>query len=110
MKTKVIFGNDSVRKAFDNLDLSKSEDKRLHNWLVRAFTDLEKDAFCGTQIPKKLIPKYYVLKFGLIDNLWKYNLPNAWRIIYTIKREKVIVISVILEWMNHTNYERRFGY
>ena len=57
-----------------------------------------------------LIPKEYFRKYGKLDNLWKYNLPNAWRLIYTIKTEEVVVLSVILEWMDHKNYERRFKY
>ncbi|MBI4145790.1 hypothetical protein HY489_00460, partial [Candidatus Woesearchaeota archaeon] len=62
---------------------------------------MEKNAFCGIQIPKRIIPKDYQLRFGKLENLWKYNLPNAWRLIYTIKRDKVVVLSIILEWMDY---------
>ncbi len=88
----------------------KTEDTQLYGWLVRAFEDLEKDAFSGIQIPKKLVPKEYELKYGKIDNLWKYNLPNAWRLIYTVKKGEVVVLSIILEWMTHKEYENRFKY
>ncbi len=43
-----------------------------------------------------MIPKEYIKKYK-IDNLWKYNLPNAWRLLYTIKGNEVMIVSVILE-------------
>ena len=110
MKSDIVFGNQRLKDSLDKLKNSKTEDKKLYEWIVRAFEDLEKDAFSGIQISKKLIPKEYTKKFGKLDNLWKYNLPNAWRLIYTIKNSQVVVISVILEWMDHKEYERRFKY
>ena len=110
MECRIVFADEKIKKAFEKLKGSKTEDSRLHDFLIRAFEDIEKDAFCGIQIPKKLIPKEYFKKYGRLDNLWKYNLPNAWRLIYTVKREEVIILGIILEWFDHKNYERRFGY
>lgn len=110
MKSKIIFGNEKLRSSFEKLKNSKTEDKKLYFWLVKAFEDLEKDVFCGIQISKRLIPKDYEVKFGKLDNLWKYNLPNAWRLIYTVKQNEVIILSIILEWMDHKTYGRRFNY
>lgn len=45
-----------------------------------------------------------------IENLWKYDLPNAWRLIYSIRGGKAVVISIILEWLSHKDYEKRFNY
>jgi len=110
MKSKIVFGDEKVKASFEKLKSSKTEDKGLYEWLTRAFEDLEENAFCGIQIPKRLIPKEYKRKFGKLDNLWKYNLPNAWRLIYTIKDGDVVVLSIILEWLDHKEYERRFNY
>ena len=110
MKSKIVFGNEKLKESFEKLKNSKTEDRRLYEWITRAFEDLENDAFCGIQILKKLIPKEYIIKFGELDNLWKYNLPNAWRLIYSVKKNEVVVLSVILEWMVHKDYERRFKY
>ncbi len=109
MKSKVVFADVTVKEAFDRLQDSRTEDQNLYRWLNRAFDDLSENAFCGIQIPKKLIPKTYLKKYS-IDNLWKYNLPNAWRLIYSVARDEVIVISIILEWLPHKEYERRFNY
>ena len=109
MKSNIKFADKKVVKSLEKLKNSKTEDKKLLDWLERAFEDLEKDAFCGIQIPKKLFPKEYVQKYDL-DNLWKYNLPNAWRLIYTVKNNEVCVLSIILEWMSHKDYEKKFKY
>ena len=108
--SEIKFGNETVKKAYQKLDSKRFQEKQLKQWLDRAFKDLEKNAFCGIQIPKRLMTKEYIVKFGRLDNIWKYNLPNAWRLIYTIKRGHVIVLSIILEWLNHSTYEKRFMY
>jgi Txe/YoeB family toxin of Txe-Axe toxin-antitoxin module len=109
MKSKVYFADEKIKVAFEKLKTSTTEDRKLYEWLSRAIDDLEKDAFSGIQIPKKLIPKAYIAKYE-IDNLWKYNLPNAWRLIYSVARDEIVVISIIIEWFDHKSYERRFGY
>lgn len=76
MKSQVFFASDKLGEVFDRLKQSRSEDKMLYEWINRAMNDLAGNAFCGIQLPKRLIPKEYVSKYG-IDNLWKYNLPNA---------------------------------
>ncbi len=109
MKSKIVFANEKLQNSLNKLKDSKTEDKKLHSFLERAFSDLESNPFCEIQIPKKLIPKDYLIKHET-DNLWKYNLPDAWRLLYTVKQGNVIVLSVILEWMNHKDYERKFKY
>lgn len=110
INSEIKFAGSEVKEAYLDLGDEKFEGKQLKEWLDRAFEDLQKNAFSGIQIPKRLIPKEYIEKYGEITNLWKYNLPNAWRLIYTIKRDEVIVLSVILEWMSHKDYEKRFNY
>ncbi|MBU3905355.1 MAG: type II toxin-antitoxin system YoeB family toxin [Nanoarchaeota archaeon] len=109
MKSVVKFADLKIKKAFEHLKQSKNEDKKLYDFIYRAINELEKDPFTGLHISKKLMPKLYVKKYNA-QNLWKYDLPNGWRLIYTIKRNEILIVSVILEWFNHKNYERRFGY
>ena len=110
MKSEIKFAEEKVKTSFESLKESKTEGKKLYEWIKRALDDLEENAFCGIQVPKRLIPKEYENKFGKIDNLWKYNLPNAWRLMYTIKGDKILVLSIILEWLPHKEYEKRFKY
>ena len=109
MKSEIKFADEKVKKNFEELQNSKTEDERIYKWICRAFEDLEENAFCGTRIPKKLIPKIYIEKYG-VDNLLKYDLPKAWRLIYSVANGQICVISIILEWMSHKDYERRFRY
>lgn len=110
IKSEIRFGDRNIKEAFLELGSKKLQEKQLKQWLERALEDIEKNAFCGIQIPKKLIPKEYHSRFGRLENLWKYNLPNAWRLIYTIKKDQIVVLSIILEWMDHTKYNRMFKY
>jgi Txe/YoeB family toxin of Txe-Axe toxin-antitoxin module len=81
----------------------------LHKFISRAIDDLKENPFCGIPIPKRLIPKIYIRKYG-INNLWKYNLPGAWRLLYSIAGNRVKIVAIILEWLSHKEYERRFKY
>ncbi len=109
VSVKVVFADEKLKQAFEKLKETRTEDRRLFAWLNRAFDDLKKDPFCGIQIQRRLIPKEYVRKHG-IDNLWKYDLPNAWRLVYSVAKHEVVILSIIIEWLDHKNYERRFGY
>lgn len=109
MRSIVNFCDDDLKAAFNELKDSKTEDQILYRWISRAIDDLEENAFCGTQIPKRLIPKEYVLKYG-VDNLWKYNFPKGWRLVYSVAGGEVCIITIILDWFNHKDYEKRFRY
>ena len=43
-------------------------------------------------------------------NLWIYNLRKDWRLLYSIGRDEIEVLAVILDWMNHKDYERLFKF
>jgi len=104
-----VFINPKVESEFDKLETGKFEDKKLHEYIERAIKDLKANPTCGIKIPSKLWPAEYVKNYG-VNNLWKYDLPNAWRLIYTIKTDNVQIINIILEWFDHKSYEKRFGY
>ena len=109
MKSNVYFAEDKLKQAYTQLEHSKTEDQQLHNWISKAINALANNAFSGTQIPKGLIPKVYLKKYR-IDNLWKYDLPKGWRLVYSVAKKEVCVITIILEWFSHKEYEKRFKY
>jgi len=109
LPSRVKFADERVKRAYYSLENGNTAERELFKWLTRAFGDLEENAFCGIQIQKGLIPKSYLKKYN-VDNLWKYDLPKSWRLLYSVRRDEVIVISIILEWLPHKEYERRFGY
>lgn len=105
----VAFADEKLRKAFDELKSGKFEDKQLASEIDGAMDALKLDPFSGVKIERRLWPKEYIKKYN-IDNLRKYNLRNGWRLMYTISGDSVEVISIVLEWLDHKGYERRFGY
>ena len=63
----------------------------------------------GQKIQKKLWPMFYVQKYG-ISNLWRLRLDDSWSMVYTIIGEQVRIVTVILEVLDHKEYDKRFGY
>lgn len=109
IKSEVKFVNDSVKETFLKLKEGDESEKQLFKYINQALENIKEDAFCGIQIPKRLIPKEYILKYG-VKNIWKYNLPGVWRLVYSLVNERAVVVSIVLEWFNHKEYERRFNY
>jgi len=104
--SKVVFIDKKLEVSFNSL----KENDPIKKSIIRAIHDLRQNAFSGIQVPKRLIPKVYIQKYG-INNLWKYDLPKGWRLLYTITADnEVELISAILEWFNHKDYEKKLKY
>ena len=104
--SRVVFISDELEDSFNSLP----EDDFVKKSMIRAIKDLRQNAFSGIHVPKRLIPKEYIRKYG-INNLWKHNMTKGWRLLYTITSEnEVELISAILEWFDHKEYERKFKY
>ena len=104
--SKVVFINDRLEASFNTLD----DDDPVKKAIIRAIRDLRQNAFAGIQVPKRLIPREYVRKYK-INNLWKYDLPKGWRLLYTVTADnEVELISAILEWFDHKEYEKKMRY
>ena len=102
---EVTFVTQELKKTFESLQEGAFEDKELYRFINRAKEDLVKEPLYGTRIPTRLIPKE-----DNVNALWKYDLPNAWRLLYTIAGNEVKIVSVILDWMTHKEYDRKFHY
>ena len=65
----------------------------------------------GNPMAKKLIPKEYVLKYG-VTNLFRVELSGFWRMLYTLTNDEteVIIIAFVLDIIDHKEYNRKFGY
>jgi len=105
----VAFRDKKLEDSFEKLKEGKFQDKKLYEQIDEARKKIKQDPSCATKVPKGLWPKLYIKAYG-ITNLWKYDLPSGWRLIYTIKTDEVMILSIILEWMIHKEYERRFKY
>lgn len=70
---------------------------------------LKKNPFAGDQIPKKQIPKKYVNKYG-VENVWRIELANRWRLVYTITGNQIEIINFVMDIFGHRRYDKVFGY
>lgn len=103
------FADEKLKEAYYKLENGDDSERWLFKVIKQAMDNIEENAFCGDQMQKKLIPKVYVQKYR-IENLWVYDLPKGWRLLYSVAGKEVIVVSIIVEWMDHKDYERRFNY
>ncbi len=62
--SKVVFIRNSLEQSFYSL----SKDDPVQKGITKAILDLRGNAFSGIQVPKRLIPKEYINKYG-INNL-----------------------------------------
>ena len=94
--SKVVFISDELEKSFDELP----EDDFLKQSIKQAVKNLKENAFYGIHVPKRLIPKEYIQKWN-INNLWKYDLPKGWRLMYTVTTDnEVELISAMSRTAN----------
>ena len=108
--SKVKFVNENIKNELYKLSQGRSEDKELFENITYAIESLKTNINCGIRIKEGRMPKTYRQKYG-IEKILKYNLPNGWRLIYTIVRyDSEELICLILEWFDHNEYERRFKY
>ena len=70
---------------------------------------LRKEHIDRATLEKKKSLKVYVQKYG-VKNLYKYNLDRSKRLIYTLATDESGIAVVIIEILNHKDYEKRFGY
>jgi hypothetical protein len=116
--TKVIITGEA-KEEFDDLnnavgeEISKGITSSDHQTLLKSIKQkidlLKVNPEYGIHIPKDRIPKEYVKDYD-VTNLWKINLSGAWRMIYTIRGSEVEIISLILDIMEHRDYEKKFKY
>ena len=107
MKTdKIKFVEESLEESFNSL----SEKDPLKKAIIRAIENIREDCYCGRNVKKRLIPKQLIEKYK-INNLWIYNLPSSWRLLYSLTTSgEIELIAAILDWMNHKDYERLFKF
>lgn len=89
--------------------ITKSERQTLLKSIKQKIEFLKDNPEYGVHIPKDRIPKEYIKNYE-VNNLWKVNLSGAGRMIYTIRGSDVEIIALVLDIMNHRDYEKKFKY
>jgi len=106
---------DDAREALDKLNyvvgfqLKHGKDNTPEIKLLRSIKNkiefIKQNPFYGDNIKKDQIPKKYS-----VPNLWRTELINYWRMLYTIRGDDIEIICFILEIVNHPTYNKIFGY
>jgi len=99
---RVVFNDESLERAFESL----SEDDPLKKGIKKAIEEIRENCQAGEHIsPKSILAKNYMNKF-IASNIRVYDLPLYYRLIYSISSGNIEIVSVILDWKNHKEYEK----
>jgi len=93
------------------LELKKRDDKESKSILSsfnRIKEILRDNPQYGDPIAKDLIPKEFIK--GGIQNLYRVELSNYWRALYTIEGTKVEIFLFVLSIVDHKEYNKLFKY
>jgi len=93
------------------LELKKRTDKEavsILNSIERIKIILKDNPQYGNPLKKELIPEN--LKRLGIQNLYRTELSNYWRMLYTIEGNTVEIFLFVLNIMDHNEYNKMFGY
>jgi Txe/YoeB family toxin of Txe-Axe toxin-antitoxin module len=82
-----------------------SEEIQLLKSIKQKIELIKDNPFYGDNIEKNKIPKNYE-----VNNLWRVELAGFWRMLYTIKGDKIEIICFVLNIVDHNNYNKIFGY
>ncbi len=70
---------------------------------------LKENPMLGKPCPKKLIPSKLIYEYN-IDNLYRLELSNFWRLLYTIQGNEIEIILLVLKIIDHKEYNKLHGY
>ncbi len=111
--------SEDAGKVYDELNEIVGQEKlkgvegSFHQTLLRSILRvkelLKKNLFVGKQVQRRKIPKKYINKYE-VENIWRIELANRWRLIYTIEGNEVQITKFVLDIFNHRDYDKVFGY
>jgi len=89
--------------------ITSSKDITLLNAINRLFDVIVNNPFYGENAKKGLIPKEYRQKYDA-DNLFIADLPDYWRMIYTLESDEIEIIAFVLDIIDHDQYNKKFKF
>ena len=112
-KIRVILSSDA-KEIYNDL-IRKAVSSKVEQTILLAITKkielIKSDPHYGDPISKTLIPKQYVKKYE-ISNLFRVELPNYWRMLYSLidGETKIEIIAFVINVIDHSTYDKKFGY
>jgi Txe/YoeB family toxin of Txe-Axe toxin-antitoxin module len=118
-KEVIIKLSEEANKVYQELNKLVGDEKlkgvesSFHQTLLRSINRikelLRQNPFAGEQINKQRIPEKYKTKYDS-ENVWRIELADRWRLIYTITGNQVEIITFVMDIFNHRDYDKVFGY
>lgn len=106
---------DNAKEEFERLNVivgkqielgkQSTEEMQLLNSIKQKINLIKDNPFYGDNLSKHLIPKEYN-----VTNLWRVELSQFWRMLYTIKGDQIEIICFILDILSHPDYDKKFRY
>ena len=108
-----------AEKAFNDLnkivgeqrsqEIKSSKEITLLKAINRIFDVIINNPFYGENAKKDLIPKEYQKKYDA-KNLFIADLPDYWRMIYTLESDEIEIIAFVLDIIDHNEYNKKFKF
>jgi hypothetical protein len=112
-KIKIILSPEAeeVYKHLNEQAPSSKQERMILNAINNKVDLIKANHHYGNPVAKKLIPKEYKKKYG-VTNLFRVELPNFWRMLYTLTdgESEVEIIAFVLDFIDHGAYDKKFGY
>ena len=109
----VILSNEAeeVYKYLNEESVNSKIERTIFNSIKQKIELIKINPHYGDPISKNLFPKDYIKNYS-VTNLFRIELPNFWRMIYTLtdSESKVKIIAFVLDIFDHDRYNKRFGY
>jgi hypothetical protein len=114
MKQLRVILSPEAKEVYNYLN-SNSEKLKIEKSILKAINNkvelIKVNKHYGNPISKKLIPEDYINKYN-IRNLFRIELPNYWRMLYTLTNDEseIHIIAFVLDIIDHKTYNKKFGY
>ena len=117
MKVEVRFSKDAydeyIKLKVNVENNIKSKKKPTYQQLLdsinRAIEYLKINPNRGDLIPRRYLNKKMISLYGT-DKILRIELVGYWRMLYTLIGDEAKIIAFVLDYMDHENYNKLFGY
>jgi len=110
-RVRVIFSPEAeeVYKYLTKQAPSSKTESMILNAVNKKIELIKLNIHYGNPVAKNLIPKEYRIKYG-VTNLFRIELPQFWRMLYTLTNGDIEIIAFVLDVIDHKTYDKKFGY
>ena len=107
-EVRIFFRGQAKESLFELKKRNDKESQSILNSIERIKEILKQNPQYGNPISKELIPES--LKRQGIKNLYRAELSNFWRMLYTLEGNKIEIFLFVLNIVDHPAYNKLFGY